>query len=191
MTAVPTAFFRPDPRKKLYRGVGPGAGLDAGGGAPEGGRFPERDRVAHDAGQRDAAGRVRLHPGASIAALDSARQRVVRSGRARFTLPRSAHLATDEPAARQEHDGVPAPPARRREGGEGAPQGSPHHRNILARARPSEPPPLVLGAGAGAGIAAAGDADPPWIVPTGHDTAEIACRVPLIRRKGKRSTVLD
>ena len=49
----------------------------------------------------------------------------------------------------------------------------------------------VLGAGAGAGIAAAGDADPPWIVPAGHDTAEIVCRVPLIRRKGKRSTVLD
>jgi len=43
----------------------------------------------------------------------------------------------------------------------------------------------VLGAGAGAGTAAAGHADAPWIVPAGHDTAEIVCRVPLIRRKGK------
>ena len=30
-----------------------------------------------------------------------------------------------------------------------------------------------------------------WMVPAGHDTAEIMCRVPLIRRKGKRGTVLD
>ena len=51
-----------------------------------------------------------VHP-----ALDSARQRVVRSGRARFAVPRPAQ-APDEPAARSgAHGRVPAPRARRRD----------------------------------------------------------------------------